>query len=851
MEDEILRGVFSRNAILFLGAGFALDARNAANKKMPGVAGLSFQLLNAIGHADAEEAAKSANLPDVADYCFDDHLRRDAAVSRLRELFTVGTVEDWQVKLLTNFPWKRIYTTNYDNSVEFAFAAAKKSLHSLSGMQPYERPPNPETTACVVHLNGVASHATSGNIDTQLRLSGKSYALNPFQDSRWADVLRTDVIHSDVTIFVGFSLGDLEIAQVLINEISKGKTFFVNGTTLPVFARSKLSAFGTVIDQDGSQFTADLIKQSIGVTFSMFKKGLTAFQAHRRQGSADAPRDEDRRNLLIYGLVNDALLQSATLSPNADQYLVRRGSEQSIIQSLRDGADVAIHSALGNGKTILLERLSALLHEDGWNVFTLKDVTADWMSDVEAICASHGKTAVLIDSAASCLRIIGGITARRSPNLRLVIAERTRTFQVWFTNERLESWGVAELHEFEPDVLDDAEVAELESLISTSALWGKRASLTKIERRDFLTKKLPGTLASALLHVVKSPEIRSRIEDALKKEALTRADLEVLAVATALCVFGYRVPIAKLGRLCGNPALNHTLSLKTEFRDHLYQIVGGEFRIRSKIFGGFFLRELVRPEVVLAGLSAAIRSSLRLGVSLQEDRDEDFELPLDAGTKVGERSFNFPAPMYVFRNVQLVVNAEEHAEEVYAFFERIKGGNKIEDNPLYWLQYAIARFFGGDKATAKICIDNAYGVAERVGFRPYQIDNQYARWLLDSAVNSGSSADAFDAFEEAHHIIVAQIAEAVHAHYPFRIATDYYEFYVNHRYALTSDQSAFVRHAAATVADRLRFAQVDANGKRWIDRCRIALHRLEKAFVADAAAVGTPRGVGTKNESKG
>jgi len=825
--DLIGQRLFEGNTILFLGSGFSLDAKNALGAKIPGVSTLVGEVLDAVGTPKEEAEGATESLTDVVDYCMSTEDGAIAVASRLRQLFTVVELSDWQQDLIVQFPWKRIYTTNFDNAVEVACANRRKTLTVLSAMAQFEKPPSGGARV-VVHINGLASGLTPRNVDTQIRLSGKSYASNEFTSSKWAQLLSSDLAYCDSAVFVGFSVGDLDIGRIIVSHLSKMKTHFFNGGNVSKMARAKLENFGAVHSQTGEDLCSALKKGAVGKSAASRVFDYICFEKIRVKPDVQQPDDLARRDLLIFGRLTAELVQSTLLSPNHDGYLFDRSIEAEAITSLQSGSDVSVLSALGNGKSVLLRKMALKLVNSGWEVYNLRDSTGNWLKEVEAICGLKGKVIILIDGAADCMAQIEAIGQRRSGNLRLLLGERTRRFEARFTDRRMESLGIKDVVEYEIDLLNDNERSDFDELLSGAGLWGRQAELTKAQRLKFMRLQCRNEISSALLHVVRSEDIAKRIKVELDSDQLTQADFQVLAVGVALSVFGFRLPILDLGRLCGALETNQFLRTSSEFRERLYDVRGGEFRVNSKIFGQYFLRDLIPSGVVLGALTKAIRSALQLGVRLSEvDLDED-----DSETKVDRfiRTANsFPAPMYVFRNIQQIVNIEGNFDNIFAFYEEIKRKSRLADDPLFWLQYAIAKLFSGDQASAKSYLDNSYGIAKRTGFKTYQIDNQYARWLLESAVSTGSTTEAFGAFDEAHRIIVGRLASHDHAHYPFRIAVQYRDFYLHHQHAFDAQQTEFVKNAAQAVLSASQFAHVELGKRHWVDRCRRALNGLLQA----------------------
>jgi hypothetical protein len=825
--DSILKHILDGNTILFLGSGFSLDAKNALGAAIPSVSKLVGEVLDAVGMPKYEAEGITDPLTDVVDFCLSTEDGAISVVSRLRQLFTVVELSEWQQDLISSFPWKRIYTTNFDNAVEVACANRRKHITVLSAMAPFEKPPSGGVPT-VVHINGAVSGITPRNIDSQIRLSGKSYASNEFVSSKWAQLLSTDLAYCDSAVFIGFSVGDLDIGRIVVSHLSKAKTHFFNGGGISKMARAKLDNFGIVHDQKGEDFCRVLKKEVVGKSANSAATNYICFEKIRIKPEASRPDDMARRDLLIYGRSSAELIQSTLLGPIQDSYLFERSIESEAIVTLKAGNDVAVLSALGNGKSTLLKRLALKLVSVGWDVYNLSDSTGNWLKEVEAMCGLKGNVAVLIDGAADCMSQIEAIGQRRSGNLRLLLGERTRRYESRFTDQRMESLGIKEVVEYEIDLLDDAERDAFDELISDSGLWGRQAELTKAQRLVFLRHQCRNEVSSALLHVVRSEDIAQRIKIELKSDRLTHSDFQVLSVGVALSVFGFRLSILDLSRLCGSNETNQLLRYSSEFRERLYDARGGEFRVNSKIFGLYFLRDLVSSRLVLGALTHAIRNSLQLGVKLSE-----VDLDQDDGESKDDRFLrtanSFPAPMYVFRNIQQIVKIDGDFDSIFTFYEEIKRKSRLADDPLFWLQYAIAKLFGGDQASAKSYLDNSYGIAKRTGFKTYQIDNQYARWLLESAASTGDTVEAYTAFDEAHRIIVGQMASHEQAHYPFRIAMQYRDFYLRHQHALDERQTNFVKNAALAVLSASNFAHVELGKRHWVDRCRRALNDLIKA----------------------
>jgi hypothetical protein len=73
--------------------------------------------------------------------------------------------------------------------------------------------------------------------------------------------------------------------------------------------------------------------------------------------------------------------------------------------------------------------------------------------------------------------------------------------------------------------------------------------------------------------------------------------------------------------------------------------------------------------------------------------------------------------------------------------------------------------------------DTAYSCADKTGFDTYQVDNHYARFILENEVEEGNAETCMEAFEEAHRILMTSKRGDELKHYPYRVAQGYYGIY--------------------------------------------------------------------------
>jgi hypothetical protein len=141
---EAIRHALDGNALLFVGSGFSRYALNVQNKQLPTGKHLAALLSAALGR-DTDAAL---------DIIADQYLERfgeTSLIQLLREALIVKeTVEAQRTTL--SLPWRRIYTTNYDDVVERTSIEAGNTFEPLVARP--EQLALPSISRACVHLNG-------------------------------------------------------------------------------------------------------------------------------------------------------------------------------------------------------------------------------------------------------------------------------------------------------------------------------------------------------------------------------------------------------------------------------------------------------------------------------------------------------------------------------------------------------------------------------------------------------------------------------------------------------------------------------------------------------------------------
>ena len=202
-----LRGHFSKGSVvLFLGAGFSLDANNVTGTPIPSASRLTRMLWDLCFPGDAFD--KTTQLQDIYETALS--IRRKQLSELMEKSFSVNidSCPSWYNSFLT-MPWLRIYTLNIDNLVQQVLSVTRtqRSTRTVSAMTTTD-PDFSESLLPIVHLNG-----TLEDVPDNVTFSRSQYAQRTGVDRAYVQ-LRNDLLFRSV-IFVGASMEEGPLWQHL------------------------------------------------------------------------------------------------------------------------------------------------------------------------------------------------------------------------------------------------------------------------------------------------------------------------------------------------------------------------------------------------------------------------------------------------------------------------------------------------------------------------------------------------------------------------------------------------------------------------------------------------------------
>jgi len=459
--ESFISRISTGKAVLFTGAGFSLNTKNLEDKEPP----LAKDLANKIALLGGMEP--SDNLMYASDYYLT-YKDKAELLKLLKNNFVLNEVSENHVSICS-VPWKRSYTTNYDNAIELSNRKNGKNIESLST----DDDPNDyiHISDICLHINGRIENSTINDLDSNIKLSNSSYiSADCFIGSNWFYHFKRDLESCTALVFVGYSLYDLDIQKFLFNNPSiKDRTYFITREDASHEETYFLGKFGHVLSIGVDGF-ADLVRENrldnLDMTDQEYTESLVKYENSSDQIDI---RDAEVERFILHGDIKQSHIDRAFSINQSTPYLINRSSVQEVCDLIKAGNNVSVVSELGNGKSIFLKNIVANLTKNGIDVFVLEDDEGDYLKDLDTLNSLSKRTVIAVDDYDKYVGLIRHFDAVKPQNINLIITSRTSEHE----RHRQEfSLFEGKFLEVSVDLLKKDEVQYFVNIIDNIGLWG-------------------------------------------------------------------------------------------------------------------------------------------------------------------------------------------------------------------------------------------------------------------------------------------------------------------------------------------------------------------------------------------
>ncbi len=781
--EKLVSRLLSGKALLFAGAGFSRGTLNVINEEPPLAKNLSKQI------CELGKFKLSDNLKFAADYFLANN-GADKLISFLKEKYTIKQISDAQVAIC-RVPWRRIYTTNYDLSIEKGLESNSKCPESIDlNFDPSEY--YSRSNLCI-HINGSINILTSTTLNSQFKLSNSSYiSADCFVESPWYYYFKKDLERCSALLFVGYSLYDIEIQKTLVQyDGLKEKTYFITGEDPDEELSFTLSKFGHIIPI-GIKNLSKLISDLVIPKLSKKEDGyhLKSLQLVAPMNEKKEIRDSDIERMFMYGDIDDSFVESGVLGAQRAPYLILRAQLEKIKALIRDRSNVLICSELGNGKTMLLHELKFYLSATEMNIYEVCDSEGDYIDDIDFLSKQQNTNIIIIDGYDKYLDLLRHYCISKPKNIFIIASSRTSghekhmryLFDIGFN-----------YYEINVDMLDNKELEYFVRIADNLGAWGKNSGLRISRKTGILRDTCKSQLSLSLLHLFNAKQVRDKIwalMDSLCSEKLIKDTIFSISILSFLDI---DATFSLVSEISGNNKIYTSELRRDDGFKQLFRLSTDKVDSKSSPFSHFLLTNYFSPSYSVEALQKIAERLDKYGRNRRDPKE-------DAVFKATLR-FSFVERI-------LEVNKKQN---IFSYYENIKKVIPwLVEDPHFWMQYSMAHMLFKEYDKAQKLLDRAYALAKArtAGYHTKNLDAQQARLLLMLEETNGENA--WDNFNKANRLLLSMENDV----YKFRQVAEYAKFYSS-CYAYLSATNKIKFKMACENMHRVVSAYVAVGGGAW------------------------------------
>lgn len=515
----------------------------------------------------------------------------------------------------------------------------------------------------------------------------------------------------------------------------------------------------------------------------------------------------DIMELIVQGDIRFSMIKASLLEQGKPRYYLKRRDLDSACQRIVDGAkNIVIHSDLGNGKTMFLAGLSALLQEKEYNVFWFRRRGEGVCQEIERI-AKYPKPVIIVDGYSRYLEKENGLLAQLAlyrADAVVIVAERSTLHDVYFMQLEKRIFD-KDYQTYDLNSLSSKEIDELISLADDYGLWGDRSSAERSKKFELISRTYSCSLRLFWLAVLKSPAISYRLQDLLRQIKEVKECFDATLLILCANILGFDIDLEFLidlleSDLFANPAFNKNSRIK-----EIIDFPNNKIVVRSPV--------LSEHLISCSGYMAEVADLL---IKIVKRIDQWW---------CDREGRNVIRSIVPYSQLQRLFNLRECPENnkyIHQIFSGIKTTDYAASNYHFWLQYAIAHLADKEYAMARRYFDTAYSYAQAEGADVYQINNHYARYLLENAISLDDEKACMEAFQLAHEILSNREDLNKNKHYPIRVALLYRSFYVRFYRRIRGEEQVLFKQSCEEMLARINWYRevVGADQRRaLVEKC--------------------------------
>ncbi len=719
--EKLIKLIMTGKAILFAGAGFSMGSVSIIGEKLK----LSKDLAKEIDKITDEDT--DGDLYEASQNAIDSGKSLEL-IDLLKKLFLVQDVKEWHLNIL-KLPWRRFYTTNYDNVIELSGLKNGKSIVPVTIGDDKEKLQN---NICL-HINGYVENLTTDTLNSSFKLTESSYLhQDTLNNSPWVDVFESDIKRASAVVFIGYSLYDYDIQKLLFkHDVYKDKVYFITSNkSCEKIKREK--EYGKVINR-GIEGFSQLIDEHKDLTKNkqLDEYYYESFKMIKLPEAYREPSHDDIRNFLIFGKNNIDYLTSAIIAPERNRHIIIPSWIEECRYLLLENKYLHISGDLGTGKTIGLKLFEYLLRKEGEVVFFLDTSYGDYEGDIQYIINNFHDVYIFIDNVDENVDVLKYIYEINSPKITCISASRGSIFK--YIDDKL-------LNRVKFYNIDQMNEDDIEQLVSIVENTGASASYSRSALKSKIESDHNHSLPSFLLDFMQSDHISREIKLQISQlDGLANNKYQSTIIALSfLGAVNKKLHFSIIQDMTGNTNIRNAELLNNDVFKMFFQNEGYELEAKSATFLRFILQNYY--------LDNLKKEEFLKFAKVADDYKQSRNLNDRKLNSVYEDIFKKLMQYYTLSKLF----KENNFDAILNYFEKLQIEiSWIHREPHYWLQLSLLNLARHRLDIAKDLIDKARRTAENktYDYDFAHIDTVEARYYIELGLDGKTNmVSCFDYF---------------------------------------------------------------------------------------------------------
>ena len=494
--------------------------------------------------------------------------------------------------------------------------------------------------------------------------------------------------------------------------------------------------------------------------------------------------DIDEFKFLVHGEYDINKLYYSIVNPTDFVYSICRSKHEEVLKLIKKGEqNILIHSDLGNGKSIFIATLIAFLSKEGYDVLKFNKYYTSYNREIEQICQKEGQSILVFDDYMSHIDYLKELKIHRT-NQILILSERSAMNDIYY-NDLCDLFG--DFYNIDLNRLDYNEIKQFVNILNHYGFWNKFSAERIDKKEEFIKTECKGQIKNIILKLLNSRTILNSFQELITSIRTKKGYYEAILFILVARVSKLDLDLEDLAYSLNMSQLNSPSFQKDPYVREFVDFDTYSIKSKSSIMSQVLLQQIFDSTIVVDVMLSIFRN-------LSEHRHD-------------KKTQRILRNLMMFTNIQQAINKEDvnYKHNILRYYENIKSLPSCDKNPHFWLQYAIVKLSEHDYEQAQIYFNTAYSFAKKIdNFDTYQIDNHYARFILENEIKFGTKETCMEAFLHAHSILMDPKHKIEVRYYPYRVAQNYYPFYERFYKLLNGHEQKMFIQSCCDILNRLK-----------------------------------------------